>query len=54
MANVFVPGNCATVAAGVVNRQNCAPNLVRVPCATGKELYQFVTMATNTWFKTGF
>jgi len=32
--------------------ESCA---VRVPCATaGEDLYRFVTMATNTWFKTGF
>jgi len=38
----------------VVNRWNRVPNLVRVPCATaGEDLYRFVTMATNTWFKTG-
>jgi len=40
----------------VVNRRNRVPNLVRVPCAiyTGEDLYRFVTMATNTWFKTWF
>jgi len=39
----------------VVNRWNRVPNLVLVPRATaGKDLYRFVTMATNTWFKTGF
>jgi len=50
----FCSRNCAAVAAGTVNRQNRAPNLVRVPCATGKDLYRFVTIATNTSFKTGF
>jgi len=49
MANIFVFRNCAVVAAGVANRWNHVPNLVRVPCATGEDLYQFVTMATNTW-----
>jgi len=38
-----------------MNRRNRAPNLVRAPCATASEdFYRFVTMATNTWFNTGF
>jgi len=38
----------------VVNRWNRVLNLVHVLYATGEDLYRFVTMATNTWFKTGF
>jgi len=34
----------------MVNRQNRAPNLVCVSCATDEDLYRFVAMATNTWF----
>jgi len=39
-----------------MNRWNRAPNLVHVPLAIymGKNLYQFVAMATNTWYKPKF
>jgi len=37
MANIFVFRNCAVMAAGVANRWNNVPNLVRVPCATGED-----------------
>jgi len=35
-----------------VNRWNRALNLVSIPRAMGEDLYRFVTMVTNTWFKT--